>query len=300
MEEFKSYVAMGLLWNPGANGTELEQEFLNAHYGLEAAAAVRIYMQTMLNATAATGYYMHESFDETAAFLTPTSILASAQALLGARNASDPSSAVAMRLRRLTLSIYYVALLRWDELVTYAAAHSMAWPLESSVGAAFNAFSVAVNETEARYGGRAVVFSESGRDMAWFKQRVLLACADGSFTTPVVPSAVHASSASSGPSLDGSWNAGGPPPAWIEFSFVQAPPINTVVAVVDQAPAGLTEHVVDINAATVVTWNGSTAAGDVLRWQAATATKVHTVRITTLVSPSWVAWAGIAFGSCPS
>lgn len=118
---------------------------------------------------------------------------------------------------------------------------------------------------------------------------------------------VRASAASPGQlpanALDGrantAWHAARHPPAWIELDLVEPSTVAEIKLLVAQSPGGETTHqVIGVNStggeATLAEFRGVTQDGQWLI-QALTppAVDIRTVRITTLASPSWVAWSEI-------
>lgn len=114
-----------------------------------------------------------------------------------------------------------------------------------------------------------------------------------------------ASVAGQGPELavDGQrgagWVSGGGPKQWIEIDLGKAAAIDTLRLVVDQSPAGRTEHVITGGPSRdrlkkLHVFDGSTGYGDELVWTPPTPlTGVRYIRIDTTISPSWVAWLEI-------
>ena len=126
----------------------------------------------MHGSIADTNYYMHESFDHTAAFLTPIALITSADALGHAHKLTDDGSAERERVEVAKLAVCesssfasltfrcapiscpgqvvlmqktalllsdnvcacadYPILLRWEEVHGFATKESLAWPIEST------------------------------------------------------------------------------------------------------------------------------------------------------------------------
>lgn len=76
----------------------------------------------------------------TAPHLTPEAVIQGGQAFARAVDASTDVR-YADRLKIAMMSVYYVAIYRWDELLTYAKAHSMKWPFGDSWQSAWAEFS---------------------------------------------------------------------------------------------------------------------------------------------------------------
>ena len=160
----KDYVMGRMLLDPALDPAELIGTFVRAYYGA-AAQSVRTYMQIFHNSTVATAYYMHESFDEHAPFLTPTALLES-RAALQTGLVAVRGERFEPRVRAVLLAVQYVALLRWNELVEYARQHGIAWPFSPLQRAEFDVF----NETAASESVLAI--SEGGCNLACFEKRV--------------------------------------------------------------------------------------------------------------------------------
>jgi hypothetical protein len=95
-----------------------------------------------------------------------------------------------------------------------------------------------------------------------------------------------------------SWNSGTGPIRYIEVDFGSPQSLVAITALVDQTPSGETSHEVAFDGIPVFSWTGDTSDSDLLTHRFATVKTAQTVRITTTVSPSWVAWREIQFPSC--
>ena len=72
--ELKDYLMARALWDPTVDADALTLGFLNGYYDAAARHVAR-YMQAMVGAINTSAYYMHESFDVDAPFLTPAALL---------------------------------------------------------------------------------------------------------------------------------------------------------------------------------------------------------------------------------
>lgn len=95
------------------------------------------------------------------------------------------------------------------------------------------------------------------------------------------------------------WSAGTAAPAWIQFDLGQPVSFSRVRLNVTQVPSGPTTHEISGGATpeslTVIgTLDGDTADGQWLELKQP-ANNIRYVKITTLKSPSWVAWREIEF-----
>lgn len=93
------------------------------------------------------------------------------------------------------------------------------------------------------------------------------------------------------------WSAGGPAPQWIQLDLGEETSVSKVRLSVSQTPAGLTTHeVYGGPSAEQLTLIGTLdAATRDEQWIEldASATNVRYLRVTTVKSPSWVAWREI-------
>lgn len=89
------------------------------------------------------------------------------------------------------------------------------------------------------------------------------------------------------------WGAGTDAPQWIEIDLGESLEIGSLNLIVAQFPAGPTVHRVSVDGATVATLEGRTAGGDTIRVVLDEPVRGQVVRITTVSSPSWVAWSEI-------
>jgi len=101
-------------------------------------------------------------------------------------------------------------------------------------------------------------------------------------------------------SNDTPWNAGGPPPNWIEIDLQEDCTIHYLKLLTAQSREGETNHVIDgfradgrkIEMATLngYTWNNKELTVEIPEDRGH---DIRKVRITTMSSPSWVAWREI-------
>jgi hypothetical protein len=126
MADLKNYLLSRVLWDPSTDDLAIIGEFLQGYYGVVAAPFIQQYMGVMTGAIAETGFYMGESFGETAGFLTPLALLTGASTFANAEKALakhevEPLLSKHMaRVKRAKLSVHYALLLRWDELKAFA------------------------------------------------------------------------------------------------------------------------------------------------------------------------------------
>ena len=131
LDALKAYLMMSIMYDPTQDDDQLISDFLAAYYGALAAPWIRLYMvrstgcslsttalkmtegwmgrcagqDTMHGSIADTNYYMRESFDHTATFLTPIALITSADALAHAHKLTDDESAERERVEVAKLAV---------------------------------------------------------------------------------------------------------------------------------------------------------------------------------------------------
>lgn len=139
MQALKAYVIGRLLWDVSLDPKGVITEFLEGYFGA-AAPFIRLYMDTYHGAIADTGFYMHENVPVTAPYLTPIATLTSAQAFSNALSATADDTVRQERVHVAKVSVYYVLLLRWDEMMNFAGSHKIPWPIEVDKESAWKEF----------------------------------------------------------------------------------------------------------------------------------------------------------------
>lgn len=96
------------------------------------------------------------------------------------------------------------------------------------------------------------------------------------------------------------WNAGSPPlpdfsiETWIEIDLGSTQRIDTLRALTVQSPFGDTRHQLSLDGAAPVTvWDAYSENSQWLTFGFGSPVYARTLRITTVISPSWVSWAEI-------
>lgn len=89
------------------------------------------------------------------------------------------------------------------------------------------------------------------------------------------------------------WGAGAEPTQWIEIDLGESVAIGQISLTVAQFPGGITRHLVDIDGQRVWAFENDTTEGDILSYAFAAPVTGQVIRITTISSPSWVAWKEI-------
>jgi hypothetical protein len=172
--ELKDYLMARALWDPTVDADALTLGFLNGYYDAAARHVAR-YMQAMVGAINTSAYYMHESFDVDAPFLTPAALLDGAAALAAARVAvSDRDARFARRVEAAGMPVMYVILFRWAEVRAAAAEAGVAWPYNASQRAQFGEF-------RRRYEMLGITrLDEGGHDVAWMEAQLFSSAVEGS------------------------------------------------------------------------------------------------------------------------
>jgi len=160
MEELKNYLLGKVMYDPSLDESVVVDDFLQNYFGSDGAAAVKVYMTLMEDSVKKTKFYMGENFDWTAPFLTPDAVLGAAKAFKGAEVEEGKHKD---RLENAMLPIYYVAMLRWDEMKAWSAAEGEEWVLEDGLGDAFEFFSGACDKKGI------LLMNEWGNDLEWLK-----------------------------------------------------------------------------------------------------------------------------------
>jgi hypothetical protein len=151
-----------LAYRTANQSTSLIDTFLRAYYGSAAAPLIQAYMSLVHGAIDATECYLTVYFDPIARFLTPPVVLASATLFAAARAAAV--GRYAPRVERAALPTLAVALIRWDELRSFARNTSFPWPLDDSKEHEWAHF---VNVTSSQ--AITQVGENDYRNMTWFK-----------------------------------------------------------------------------------------------------------------------------------
>merc|ERR1711964_436194 len=134
-----------MLWNVTLDPDEVIEEFLTGFFG-EAAPFIRLYMDTFHGAVAETNYYMKAGpTPSNAPFFTPMALLTGGQAFKDAARVATAQYRTRVDVAK--ISVYYVVLLRWSEVRTFATKERIAWPWEPTKEAAWREFSRVWNAT---------------------------------------------------------------------------------------------------------------------------------------------------------
>ena len=79
--------------------------------------------------------------------VTPDAVVRSAIALAAGKALVAENPAQLARLERARLGVYYVLMLRWDEMYAYTLKQDLAWPIEHPLDAAYQHFATVANQT---------------------------------------------------------------------------------------------------------------------------------------------------------
>jgi hypothetical protein len=161
LQELRSWVNQKLMWDPSVGTQPLVDHFLKAWLcgdgrapaPCDAARAMQRHIDiftSSFNASISTDAYtrehgLPESEPFTAAYLSPAAVLGALANLRAAAAAVPaqgalPATVVRERLERVEIGSLYIALLRWDEMRAWANESAFPWPVEPTVGAAFDRF----------------------------------------------------------------------------------------------------------------------------------------------------------------
>ena len=186
LTQLKDYLIAKALWDPSVDADALVASFLAGYYG-EAAAGIKAYMGAMLQGIEQSSYYMHESFDINAPFLTPQLLLTSAAAFVAAHAAVAGGDArFVHRVEEAGMPLMYVVLFRWGEVKAYAKQAGVAWPYNATLRPQFDEF-------KRRYQHLAMSkLDERGRNITWMEQALFPNATAGA--PPPSPSAIDVSS----------------------------------------------------------------------------------------------------------
>ena len=100
--------------------------------------------------------------------------------------------------------------------------------------------------------------------------------------------------------LSTSWNAGGYAPAWVKLDLSVPWRVFEIRAFTEQSPGGSTRHDVYLDEVPTYSWVGYTDDAQWLTYAFPQPVDATAVRISTLSSPSWVAWNEIQVLAQPS
>ena len=148
MDAMKDYLVGRMLWDPGLNPDDVITEFLTGYFKA-AAPYIREYLEIFQRSAAATGCRVgvHEYWN--APHLDPRSVIEAGTTFKTAVAATTPGTLERNSVDVAKLSVYYVAVIRWDELWGFAEGANLTWPLEPNRTAAWTEFSRIWNETGA-------------------------------------------------------------------------------------------------------------------------------------------------------
>eukprot|EP01052_Picozoa_sp_SAG31_P027177 SAG31_NODE_2521_length_5566_cov_2.201939_4_plen_192_part_00 len=151
MCELKDYLLGRMMFDPTRNASETISTFLSGYYGQAAAPHILRYLQIMHESAHNHSYHMAFSFGGTTApFLTPATVLSGAQAFADATAVA--SSRQLDHVQRSGITMYWVILHRWEEMVAFAKTSKTKWPVEDNIEDAFVTFTRGINLTETAYG----------------------------------------------------------------------------------------------------------------------------------------------------
>ena len=143
-------------------------------------------MAAMTDAINATAYYMHESFDVDAPFLTPPALLKGAAAFAAAQAAvAGKDGRFARRVEEAGMPVMYVVLFRWAEVQAAATNAGTAWPYNASKSDQFAEFArrfAALNMTQ---------LDEGRHDINWMKSQLFPGATGAAARSPKNVGSLH-------------------------------------------------------------------------------------------------------------
>ena len=169
--QLKDYVMAQALWDPTVSSDQLISDFVTGYYGSKAAPFLQTYMDAMVAGIDNSSYYMHESFDITAPFLTPTLLLEAAWSFANASKVADDVRFL-QRVEQAAMPVMYVVLFRWDEVQSFATKAAIAWPYNTTKRPEFDEFkrryqAIGMNKLD-----------EGGHDIDWMEKALFPSASD--------------------------------------------------------------------------------------------------------------------------
>ncbi|MCE9591382.1 MAG: DUF4838 domain-containing protein [Planctomycetes bacterium] len=187
MAEMRAWVLSKLLWNPGRDEQTLIAEFLEGYYG-RAAMHIDAYMRSIYRAAVAVAYhpgsqaiqdclkkrgyplgkaglYLDLNAQPDAPFLAADRVLEAMRHFAAALSAVHGDAALAARVELARMPVWYVALLRWDELRGHAEATGQQWLMAEDRMEAFHAFAAIYTANGITHLGE----GWSHRDLPWLR-----------------------------------------------------------------------------------------------------------------------------------
>ncbi|MAF09623.1 hypothetical protein CMK11_04160 [Candidatus Poribacteria bacterium] len=167
MAEMRAWVLAKLLWDPYQDDHALIQEFLGGYFG-RAAGHIDAHLRSVHASAKEVGKPIGCFAGQDAEFLTPDLLLESMRNLEAAAQAVVGSEELSARVAVATLPVWYVSLLRWDEVRARADETGQAWLMPDDKAAAIDAFEEIWTAKEM------TLLAEWGeRNIAWLRSEVL-------------------------------------------------------------------------------------------------------------------------------
>lgn len=188
MSELRAWVLAKLMWDPSRNTGELIREFLCGYYG-RAATHIDAYMRLIhrtamaieyypgsylmqrcwkklgLKNPAKAGCYLDLGATCDAPFLAPDVLLESLRHLEAAENAVKGDDKLVTRVRLAELPVWYVILMRWNEIRRYAKKTKQEWLLPNDRTRTFQAFARIYNDN-----GMTQLAENKKHNLLWLKK----------------------------------------------------------------------------------------------------------------------------------
>ncbi len=139
MGELRGWVLAKLLWDPSLDGQKLIDEFLDSYYG-PAADGIRAYLKVIHDAVDATGDKLGCFSPLEAKFLSLKTLCDGWTHLRAAETAAGDDAALRHRVQVAQLPVYYVFIVKWNELRKAAGETNIPWPMPDTIRATYDRF----------------------------------------------------------------------------------------------------------------------------------------------------------------
>lgn len=139
MAELRAWVLAKLLWDPGRNGDQLVNEFVEGYYG-PAAPYINKYLATMHDAVEESGDWLGCFEKHTAKYLNFETLTKARIYLLAAEEQVKDDPDLRFRVQVAQLPVMYTFMMRWTEMREAAKAANAEWPMPESIRSAYDRF----------------------------------------------------------------------------------------------------------------------------------------------------------------
>ncbi len=139
MAELRAWVLAKLLWDPGRNGQELSDEFIDGYYG-PAAPHIKAYLKLTHDTVEASEDWLGCFEKHTAKFLSFDTLSKSWTHLKAAQAAVQNDPDLRFRIQVAQLPVMYTFMMRWDDMRKKAEESGADWPMPESIQDTFEQF----------------------------------------------------------------------------------------------------------------------------------------------------------------